>query len=75
MNVRRTAKLLAELGLSEGDVYDLPTSPLTFSDGVNYRIEISGIERLSVLRALVDEMDQRDVSVHRNISTVWVQRF
>ena len=68
--LKRTAKLLAELGLPEGDAYDLPTSPLTFPDGANYRIEISGIERLSVLRALVDEMDRRDVPVHRIISTV-----
>jgi hypothetical protein len=65
-----TAKKLAEIGLPEGDAYDLPTSPLTFPDGANYRIEISGVERLSVLQALVDEMDKRDVPVHRLISTV-----
>lgn len=65
-----TAKKLAEIGLPEGDAYDLPTSPLTFPDGANYRIEISGVERLSVLQALVDEMDKRGVPVHRLISTV-----
>lgn len=65
-----TAKKLAEIGLPEGDAYDLPTSPLTFPDGANYRIEISGVERLSVLQALVDEMDERGVAVHRLISTV-----
>jgi hypothetical protein len=65
-----TAKKLAEIGLPDGDAYDLPTSPLTFPDGANYRIEISGVERLSVLHALVDEMDKRNVPVHRLISTV-----
>ena len=65
-----TAKKLAEIGLPEGDAYDLPTSPLTFPDGTNYRIEISGVERLSVLQALVDEVDKRGVPVHRLISTV-----
>jgi hypothetical protein len=65
-----TAKKLAEIGLPEGDAYDLPTSPLTFPDGANYRIEISGVERLSVLQALVDEMDNRGVPIHRLISTV-----
>lgn len=68
--LRETARILAEAGLPEGDAYDLPTSPLTFPDGANYRIEISGIERLSVLNALVEEMDRRDVPVHRIISTV-----
>lgn len=68
--LRETARMLAEIGLPDGDAFDLPTSPLTFPDGTNYRIEISGIERLSVLRAVVDEMDKRDVPVHRLISTV-----
>ena len=68
--LRETAKLLAEMGLPEGDAYHLPTSELAFPDGANYRIEISGVERLSVLQALVDEMDRRGVAVHRLISTV-----
>jgi hypothetical protein len=68
--LRETAKLLAEIGLPEGDAYHLPTSELAFPDGANYRIEISGVERLSVLQALVDEMDRRGVAVHRLISTV-----
>jgi len=68
--LRETAEMLAEIGLPEGDAYDLPTSRLTFPDGANYRIEISGVERLSVLHAVVDEMDRRGVAVHRLISTV-----
>ncbi len=65
-----TARKLAEIGLPGGDVYDLPSSSLTFPDGANYRIEISGVERLSVLQALIDEKDRRGVPVHRLISTV-----
>jgi hypothetical protein len=68
--LRETSKMLAGIGLPGGDAYDLPTSRLTFPDGANYRIEISGIERLSVLQALVDEIDRRGVPVHRLISTV-----
>jgi hypothetical protein len=68
--LKETARMLAEIGLPEGDAHDLPTSPLTFPDGANYRIEISGVERLSVLHAIVDEMDRRHVPVHRLISTV-----
>jgi len=68
--IRETAKMLAEIGLPGGDLLDLPTSTLTFPDGAHYRIEISGVERLSVLHALIDEKDKRDVPVHRLISTV-----
>lgn len=68
--LKKTAKMLAEIGLPEGDAYDLPDSKLAFPDGANYRIEISGVERLSVLQALVDEMEKRDVPVHRLICTV-----
>lgn len=65
-----TARKLAEIGLPGGDAYDLPASPFAFPDGANYRIEISGVERLSVLQALIDEKDRRGVPVHRLISTV-----
>jgi hypothetical protein len=68
--LKETAKMLAEIGLPEGDAYGLPSSNVTFPDGANYRIEISGVENLSVLRALVDEIDKRSVPVHRLISTV-----
>ena len=68
--LKETAKMLAGIGLPEGDAYDLPSSPLTFPDKANYRIEISGIENLAVLRALVDEMEKRDIPVHRIIGIV-----
>jgi len=68
--LKETARMLAEIGLPEGDAYDLPSSTFTFPDKANYRIEISGIENLAVLRALVDEMEKRDVPVHRIIGTV-----
>lgn len=68
--LKETAKLLAKIGLPEGDAYDLPDSKLAFADGANYRIEVSGIERLSVLKALIDEMERLDVPVHRLICTV-----
>jgi hypothetical protein len=57
-------------GIPGGDLYDLPPSTLTFPDGAHYRIEISGIERLSTLEAVVDEMDKQKTPVHRLICTV-----
>lgn len=63
-------KAMEKFGVPGRDCYDLPTSKKTFPDGANYRIEISGIERPSTLHALIDEMEKRDVPVHRLISMV-----
>lgn len=62
--------LMEKHGIPGRDVYDLPSSPLTFPDGAHYRMEISGIERPSTLEAMIDEMKKRKVPVHRIISTV-----
>lgn len=61
---------MEKIGIPGRDAYELPTSEKTFPDGCNYRIEISGVERPSTLRALIDEMEKREVPVHRLISTV-----
>jgi hypothetical protein len=63
-------KSMEKFGIPGRDLYDLPTSKKTFPDGANYRMEISGVERLSTLEALVDEMEKRNIPIHRLISTV-----
>jgi hypothetical protein len=63
-------RALESLGLPTGDAADLPSSPLRFPDDAHYRIEISGVERLSALETLVREADEHDVPVHRIIATV-----
>lgn len=57
-------------GIPGRDAYDLPTSPKTFPDGANYRIEIAGVERASTMEALLDEAQKRNVPIHRAIATV-----
>lgn len=61
---------MEKFGVPGRDLYDLPTSDKSFPDGANYRMEISGVERLSTLEALVDEMEKRNMPIHRLISTV-----
>ena len=61
---------IEKYGLPSRDLYELPTSEKRFPDGCHYRIEISGVERPEVLEALIDEMEKRDVPVHRLISMV-----
>ena len=63
-------KMLEKVGIPGRDAYDLPDSLGTFPDGAHYRMEISGVERPQVLEALIDEMRQRDIAIHRLISTV-----
>lgn len=61
---------LQALGLPEHDGHHLPTSALAFPDGGHFRIEVSGIERVSALETLVRESERRNVPVHRIIATV-----
>jgi hypothetical protein len=63
-------KMLEKAGIPGRDAYDLPDSPKTFPDGAHYRMEISGVERPQVLEALIDEMNKRNIPIHRLISTV-----
>ena len=61
---------LERAGIPPRDLYDLPSSQHFFPDQAHYRIEISGVERLSTLDALLEEMEKEQVPVHRIISTV-----
>jgi len=68
--LEKIRKAMEKHGIPGRDLYDLPTSEKRFPDKCHYRIEISGVERLSTLEALIDEMEKRHVAVHRLISTV-----
>jgi hypothetical protein len=70
IRVKKIRQALAKLGMPEGDLYQLPSSPLTFPDGAHYRVEISGIETVKVLDATVDEAQKLGVPFHRAISVV-----
>ncbi len=59
-----TSAPLEELGI--GSVPStLPASPLTFPDGVRFRIEIPSVEGPACLDAVLDEADRRGVPVRR----------
>lgn len=61
---------LERLGLPATDDRTLATSGRTFPDGGHYRIEISGVERVSALETLIRESERLRVPVHRIIATV-----
>lgn len=50
--------------------FDMPDSDKRFDGGAHCRIEISGIENVDNLEAMIDEADKRDITVHRVISLV-----
>ncbi|MBU7044224.1 MAG: hypothetical protein HXS47_11585 [Theionarchaea archaeon] len=70
MDIKEIREAMNRHGVPGRDLYELPSSSLTFPDGAHYRMEVSGVERLSTLEALVDEMEKRDVPIHRLISVV-----
>lgn len=70
MEMRTVSQMIQRTGVPGRDPYDLPTSSKRFSDGSWYRMEISGIERPQVIEAMIDEMQKRNVPIHRAISVV-----
>jgi len=69
-DIKEILDAMEELGIPKEDPKDLPTSDKTFPDGANYRMEVSGVERPSTLKALIEEKEKRDIPIHRLISTV-----
>lgn len=62
------ASILASQGLLSADDHTLAPSTKAFDDGGAYRLEISGVERLSTLEVLLDEAHKQDVFIHRIIA-------
>jgi hypothetical protein len=58
-------RLLQDLNLPPGDRYDLPSSPLRFSDGAHYRVEIPSVEGPEAMRVVLESAQSLGVTVHR----------
>lgn len=61
---------IEELGIPSEDPKNLEPSDKSFPDGGDYRMEISGVERPSTLKALIEEKEKRNIPIHRLIGTV-----
>ena len=55
--IEATKQFVTSLGLPSGDRYRLPSSPLRFPDGGQYRIEIPSVEGPNALKAVFDTAD------------------
>lgn len=67
--MEQTRAFLRSLGLPDGDAYNLPTSSKRFSDGAQYRFEVPGIQGPKVMRALLEALDEYEISIHRVTQT------
>ena len=63
-------QFMEKMGIPGRDLWDLPPSMQTFPDGAHWRIEIAGVERASIMEALIDESGKRNIDIHRVIATV-----
>ena len=64
-----TRNFLEKIGLPGGDDYNLPKSNKTFSDGAQYRFEVPGIQGPTAMKSLLDEIDRRELVIHRVTQT------
>jgi hypothetical protein len=60
-----TRAFVKGLGLPEGDRYGLPSSPLRFPDGGQWRVEIPSVEGPNALRMVYEQADALGVPIHR----------
>lgn len=71
--MKETREFLEKLGLPPGDAYDLPASAKRFKDGAQYRFEVPGIQSPGVMKALLEELDNYGIYIHRVTQTkgIW----
>ena len=69
MMMQETRDFLRKLGLPEGDLYSLPTSGKRFDDGGQYRFEVPGIQGPAAMKALLEQLDEYQIQIHRVTQT------
>lgn len=68
-SIDETREFLTQLGLPSGDAYDLPTSSKRFADGAQCRFEVPGIQGPEAMRALLEQVDEYGIAIHRVTQT------
>ena len=67
--MNKTREFLEKIGLPGRDMYDLPTSEKRFADGAQYRFEVPGIQGPTAMKALLEEIDNLGLLIHRVTQT------
>jgi len=64
-----TRKFLEKMGLPNGDLNNLPSSEKRFADNAQYRFEVPGIQGPTAMKALLEEIDNLNLIIHRVTQT------
>lgn len=64
-----TRKFLESIGLPGSDDYSLSESHKRFSDGAQYRFEVPGIQGPAAMKALLEQIQEYGVTIHRVTQT------
>ncbi len=67
--MNETRRFLKKLNLPGGDAYNLPSSKNRFTDGGQYRFEVPGIQGPATMNALLEELNNYNVFIHRVTQT------
>ena len=67
--MKETREFLESIGQPGGDLYDLPTSKKRFPDGAQYRFEVPGIQGPVPMKALLEQLDEYGIYIHRVTQT------
>lgn len=67
--MKKTREFLRSIGLPDGDDYGLTSSKKRFKDGAQYRFEVPGIQGPASMEALLTEVKERDLIIHRVTQT------
>ncbi|WP_319481178.1 peptidase [uncultured Draconibacterium sp.] len=67
--MKNTREFLSRIGLPEGDLTNMQTSEKRFSDGAQYRFEVPGIQGPASMEALMEEVINLNLTIHRVTQT------
>lgn len=67
--MKESRAFLRKIGMPDGDAYTLPTSTKRFEDGAQYRFEVPGIQGPKAMKALLEEIKQLGLRIHRVTQT------
>ena len=68
-NMQETRAFLESINMPGGDLYSLPTSEKRFPDGGQYRFEVPGIQGPGPMKALLEQLDEYGIQIHRVTQT------
>ncbi len=67
--MQETRAFLESIHMPGGDLYTLPDSEKRFPDGGQYRFEVPGIQGPGPMKALLDQLDEYGIQIHRVTQT------